>query len=955
MTTRVLILLLLSTLIGVDMTSQTVSWKNYTTSDGLISNIIYDMALDQEGYLWLSTDNGLAKYNGEEFKHFGFKEGLPDNEILKTFCDQSNRVWALCYNGRVVAIENDTILSKIGKVALAQLESPTFYLGGYDNGRGQIFLTQWNNGVYVADEDTVYHTMQGHSINSYFEKNGTTHCITRKGDGMVLQVWDVLANKKDTSLVIKESVPINTFAQDEQNLYFIGESLTQQEAFMMVFNKSTSQLDKYPFLSKREIRINYLTAIDGTLYVSTYYGLFATDLSTKQTKKIDDQVFTKVLQDRQGNIWLGSIGQGLSVIKTNGNLSKTIASGSIEKMAYDAISNKLIYGTATTMNEWNLTTNDIQTHKEDGGLRLYDILVDGNSTYFCFNDKIIKKTGNEFESIGFSSKRIIKDSYSDSLIVGSSFGLTKCLTIDQASIDPTILVDGQKIRALDMVQLTPKHLLVGSNDRLYHYQKGKYIRDNLVDTRVNNIYLDTDRRPIIVSELEGVLYHMGTDVQHLNSNFEIPLGSITASCYTNDTLWLATDYGIHFITKSMEIWNAKSYPYNSNVVDRKVNDLVKIGSQLYLATHRGIVTFSPSQYQRDTFPALLSIKSIKVNGKYVPIQEKLSLSTNERNLVLSLETLKFLRSDVQYHYSMDDGLSWQSTSQPELIFANLSPNDYQIKIYAQELSGVKSNTLSLALHVAPPYYKSMSFYLLCGGLLLLLIYAVYKVKLNRVKRDSQIERQLSSSQQKALRAQMNPHFLFNALNSIQQFFLEDNDLDGQEYISKFSRLVRNTLDNSEKDLQLVNEELENLERYVELEQLRLHHSFAFNTIVDPAINVMAAYIPSMILQPIVENCIWHGIQHRRDTAGQIEVHIELITKKRLRISVSDNGVGRSKSAMINNRRSHHSQGTSLIKQRIEAINGARNLDIQIEIKNNIPQGTVVTIETPIIDEYTYSR
>ena len=205
----------------------------------------------------------------------------------------------------------------------------------------------------------------------------------------------------------------------------------------------------------------------------------------------------------------------------------------------------------------------------------------------------------------------------------------------------------------------------------------------------------------------------------------------------------------------------------------------------------------------------------------------------------------------------------------------------------------------------------------------------------------------------ALKAQMNPHFIFNCLNSIQQYVLE-KDFEGvNKFLSDFAGLIRKTLDTSSKKEITLEEELEYISTYLRLERSRLENKFSFNIVVDDEVDLADYYLPPMILQPCLENSIRHGIRNRTDNLGKINVHISK-DDAYLICTIEDNGVGMKLAQEYKSLRhiEHHSKGMKLTMNRIEVLSltsGKKANAVWEDILNGNGdvEGTRVSIQFPI--------
>jgi len=245
-----------------------------------------------------------------------------------------------------------------------------------------------------------------------------------------------------------------------------------------------------------------------------------------------------------------------------------------------------------------------------------------------------------------------------------------------------------------------------------------------------------------------------------------------------------------------------------------------------------------------------------------------------------------------------------------------------------------------------------------------LFYAIIRYRLRQkfllqVER-AEKERQMAELKQKgtelemqALRAQMNPHFIFNSLNSINRFILQNNKAQASEYLTKFSKLVRMILQNSQAAIITLESELESLELYLSLEALRFNYHFDYKISVSKNLDISALQVPPLILQPYVENAIWHGLMHKEEK-GQLDVEVSE-EKDHLYFKITDNGVGREKAAALASKSAtkHKSMGLRITAHRIAMLHSSQTLMSPVTINDLVDAegngaGTEVTIKTPII-------
>lgn len=235
-------------------------------------------------------------------------------------------------------------------------------------------------------------------------------------------------------------------------------------------------------------------------------------------------------------------------------------------------------------------------------------------------------------------------------------------------------------------------------------------------------------------------------------------------------------------------------------------------------------------------------------------------------------------------------------------------------------------------------------YILVASIILILIFLLFIVKTlySIKKKNKKIALQ-------SLRREMNPHFIFNSLNSVNQFIVQNNELEANKYLSSYSKLMRNIMENSNKDFISFTTELEQLKEYLDLEHMRFKDKFDYRIEIDENIDTDAVFIPNMLIQPQLENAIWHGLRYKEEKGV-----LKLIAKaenNKLLVIVDDNGIGltKSKELKTKHQQQHNSRGVTNTTERIELLNSLYGMNISIDIKekNSGEQGVIVTLSFPL--------
>jgi sensor histidine kinase YesM len=313
----------------------------------------------------------------------------------------------------------------------------------------------------------------------------------------------------------------------------------------------------------------------------------------------------------------------------------------------------------------------------------------------------------------------------------------------------------------------------------------------------------------------------------------------------------------------------------------------------------------------------------------------------------------------QYAYKLEGAdKDWvYSGSRRQATYSNLSGGDYIFHVKASNNDGVWNEAgKSIFIYIAPPFWNTWWFRTLVIGTIFFIVYLFYRRRIAHIRKEEQkktaFNKQLAQIEMKALKAQMNPHFIFNCMNSINSYILENDKKKASDYLTKFSTLIRLILENSDKQKINLDDELAMLKTYLQLEQNRLDNKFDYHIDVDASIKTTAFEIPPLILQPFIENAVWHGVVHKTER-GKINISIRK-EPNRLICIIEDNGIGRTKAGLLREQQliKHQSMGMKVTEDRIRILNQLNLERPSVNItdlftESNEPSGTRVEIVIPV--------
>ncbi|MEO6868976.1 MAG: histidine kinase, partial [Ginsengibacter sp.] len=333
----------------------------------------------------------------------------------------------------------------------------------------------------------------------------------------------------------------------------------------------------------------------------------------------------------------------------------------------------------------------------------------------------------------------------------------------------------------------------------------------------------------------------------------------------------------------------------------------------------------------------------------LPWQPVLRYNQNSLGISFNATDLSTASPLPEYSYKLLPlDTAWSAPSKSKYVsFAELPSGKYQFLVKAKDRASGWCTPALFSFTIKPPFWNLWWFKLIIIALTAFIIIRLFMARIQRIKIDANVASQLKELEMKALKAQMNPHFVFNAINSIQALVANDKKDEGIHYIGSFSRLLRQVFDNSEKDLISLDKELDTVGLYIQLETLRLNMELHYNKNIDENVITEHEKIPPLLLQPFVENALWHGLSFKE---GRKEITITISIKDQwLLCEITDNGIGRAKALELKEKSTviHLSKGIEITRKRLIDFNGdtifAPFEFIDLFDENNNPCGTTVKL------------
>ncbi len=421
-------------------------------------------------------------------------------------------------------------------------------------------------------------------------------------------------------------------------------------------------------------------------------------------------------------------------------------------------------------------------------------------------------------------------------------------------------------------------------------------------------------------------------------------------------LWLSTNNGLCRFNKTTYVVN--TYTVSDGLQSSEFNfgaDLIDENQNIYMGGMKGFNVFNPKVINESSVDAPLTISKVNTlqgNSYYnIDFADTLTLDPDNNFFDIAYTQLNLKQSQkiVFRHKLLNYDPNWivNPTGIAKASYSNVPAGTYYFTVQAANSNGAwTEEEYRLMVIVKQYWYKSLWFIISIIVLMLFLAIMLIRLRIQRIKHKVELVNQMLQLEKQALRLQMNPHFIFNTLNSIQSYILKNQAKESILYLSKFSKLMRSILNNSNESIIPLSDEIDMLNHYLELEQLRFNHCFDFNITKDDEIDSEFIGIPSMLLQPYIENAIIHGVAPLKSRQGKIDISFE-IRNNSLYCIISDNGVGRS--FHRNKKRGlHKPKGMLISKKRLQALNkdideaGPISIEDLVDEKNKA-NGTIIKL------------
>ena len=965
--------------LGINFSFQKITIDNGLT-DVQYNNYVYQ---DSKGFTWVSSLDGLNRFDGLHVKTYKSKSGLKDTNIQSNFFeDAKGNIWfstfeALnCYlrnrdsiitipildaaknpilkNYKVIHLDHkkERLWFRAGDSIFGlninhpkeyfSLKQKTngvnFNIKNDENGQlEKIISCPWVNesgiNIFTINDSILidYKKLFPQKTNCYktvylndslclLLSNGQFYIFDKeKNDNIEAlsntqkYIWDAIVIDKEHLLVSTKKSGIWYYNWVKNK--FIQQWTSNKKKDYQLRNDAPRELyfyDNYVWVSLRNKGIDY-----------SYLHCYPFENPLEKIDMYDVKV-NAILQDDEENIWLTTEKKGIHVFSKNG---KHLFSKQDNFLATD--SSKIWQITKDL--DGNIFTNTRENiFIFDKRKKQFISIIQAEKSLFLFlssiypNRKIISTTKG-LQEIYKNKKGEYQLKPCLEFLADSTYSFTQVYQTAEGNV--LIPYDGSELWVYKNTGKQLKLLKkIKANLHFYSFNESKKYKNTIwagTSKGLVKIVQDTLIQSVNKSELED------------QNNY----GVIEDN---EGILWISTNQGLlqYFPEKDQVYKYEKIDGLSGESFSNHFSSILAADGNIWLGNSKGLVKFDPKKIKPMGIAPKVYIDQLIINDKKIingiGEKEQLKLNYDQNTLafdVIGIDYYKAHQTKILYKLDGYDK-NWLSIDNGQIIrFAKIPHGQYSFKVKAKNINGLESQLKGLVITIYPPFWKTWWFCFLAMLSVLLLIYAVYKTRIAQIKNNAKketdiarLEVQVVEQELKALRAQMNPHFLFNTMNSIKGIIIKKEVKKASEYLTKLSSLIRAILSNSEKKNIPLSNELEALQLYIDLESLRFTSNFNCRFKVDKQIDQDFTRIPPLVLQPFVENAIWHGLIPKTSDPKSLSINI-FRQGDFIICEIEDNGVGRKKADENNKEKKHKSMGISITQKRIQLLHTDNNIRI----------------------------
>ncbi len=963
-----------------------VYFKNFQHDDhdttSLPHNTIHDITVDDVGSIWLATDKGLCFYSYSI-------QGFTSIDISGTF-KNSPRILALTYdkvNNSIWFITDKALFewnintSKIIETSCSN-DSPTQINQLYLSSDHRLWIAGYRDGFFIYDitHDKTTHHLPLNWVTTFSEDKNKIMWIGHWHTDH-LGAWNMVTGEytnwlmKDESggnkYIIISGMTSSPFHDD--SLLF----LSTQTMGIRVFN---THLNKFTGGYSRDIFVKYSIPVDftnyiytdsrGIIWLCTWNGFCKMNMQEQQFRTIEIPFLNTPLfqyynliegivpSEDPNEWWLGINGCGLAKYNVVTKQKTKELLSDIEHQGINIPAGAWTEFVINTKDHIIWAGNDVGIARIEGDKVLqYDISINNYHPW----------------------RKTISIGQDHTFWIGTEMHIVHFDPLDgkyQAfSIDSSLHEPLPRSTVIESGFCDDGHLWIGTQKGLFRFDINTHVSQKIsfdipgsdsIDINTINSLITDGKEMIYLGTSGGLgIYNIRTHqlaIKGVNENVK-PILWKSMLRDNAGNIWIYTTHSLFRYDPVKDEFIRFTTADGIHNFSSDGTHLFSFNDNFYIGYRGAYTEFDPLQVDINKTMVKPLITDLFIGNTQQRIDmdsfsnHVLSLSAGKKEITFDFTGIDYTNSEkITFIYRLDTDTDWHETGTNRLVtYTNLSPGHYTFQLKARNSSGIVNEEAAIfQFYIAHTLLQQWWFWPLLGFVFVSTVIALANKRVRKIRKEEALKTKtktmLAELETKLLRSQMNPHFIFNSLNSIQKYIWENKEEDAAEYLARFAKLIRAILENSRKEFITLQEELDVMKLYIELEHRRSNGKFDYHIQVDTNLETEKLMIPPLLLQPYIENAIWHGV-NKKNAHGHIDVNVRK-KDEMLEFTVDDDGVGRTfnqpKSGDVNVEKT--SLGTDITMQRISHLAiganlaGVRFID---KMQEGVPSGTTVIVTIPI--------
>ncbi|GEM_PF-6569282 len=948
-------LVLLPLLFNFHLAAQSVYYQNYSETNGLSHNSVFDLFQDSRGFIWVGTNTGLDRFDGSSFQSMTEEDGFTGTLLRRIDEDKHHRVWVLTYFDGV-------FISEAGSA------KPTFKEHPANDSIQRLEPGLYDFTIGEGEHIDLAATGRLASVNARGEVN-----ITEYSEPGIL-THDV-AHERAFAFIYEPIHQIH-LAMDGDTQRFEIPIVEQLSARPIYLDSTTLVYGSYLFhLEGGKCSIDTLPAevtcleqrSDHQFLIGSAAGLWKYNLLTREEELIlPNVIVSDLLLDHQANLWVGTRKNGVFKLPSFEVLTYPLIEGKDEKLIAFAkgegqtgvctFSSQHVYEKL----EENEGFQEV-FHIEEPGILMRDVLAQesGKEKFlicpFGYPNLWIVNDGTVEQQVRFPLTRQVHHARlsEDKLYLT---GRTGAFTYDFKTNAATALQpDSVVIRCYSLEEDAHGKFWFGGKGGLYRETEAGLEQEIDLDELI--IDIDFYEGYVVIASQKGGLFLWDTaahEMINLREADGLTSNKIRSITVHEASIYVCTARGVSTVTQSNNGWVIEE-PYINSVLNFPgVKDIMIREHESWLCLENSVISF-PNSLSRPAHSNQVTIMDVRANGRSI-IGQPTDYEYDQNELTISFKSPHFINErNETYLYQLLGSANerWTKISTQQLSLAALEAGDYELRVkpgWMAEAEAVPAATF--AFTIQPAFWNTWWFRSLMILALGLIGAAFMRYRSLQIANREAIKTELVRLELKALKAQLNPHFIYNAIASVQYYLKQNQPAEAEQYMRDFADLVRKVLEHSDKSLVSLDSELQLIQNYVALESRKFDGSgVAFETKLDRNIQPEQLRLPPALFQPYVENAIWHGLKNK---SGHRKLELSVQRNNgHLVLTLEDNGIGRAAAKQMAQSDRKRSFGIAIATERIRALNGSKTQKpVTIEDladASGHPSGTKVTLSIPYIE------